>query len=148
MVGDKMAKKLIDSIGDILGTPHVKKQKFGTKDEFEVEEVLLPSGEKKSVIVQNEEDDDSIVGIKTKQTDTKPKLSPAELDEDDEDEGGDDKILDAKEMMSELSRQIKEVSNKMSKMLAQDDNNRVSDQASPKENPISLDPRSDLSDQK
>ena len=111
MVGDKMAKKLIDSIGDILGTSSTKKPKEGKDTVTTIEEIILPSGEKQSRIIESTQVNDDVIEVKTKTATSNPKESL----EDDEEK--DDDKLDKKEIMSDISRQIKEVSDKMNKML-------------------------------
>ena len=61
MVGNKMAQKLLDSIGDILGgTSDSKKEvKSETSERPAVEDIVLPSGEKVSRIKVTEDDKDT-----------------------------------------------------------------------------------------
>lgn len=131
MVGDKMAKKLIDSIGDILGTSKPKKEKQDRKETVvSVEEITLPSGEKQSRIIEGTEIGDDLIEIRTKEVI----------------ENKEDKPVDPKTTISELTKQIKEVNDKMEKMLGKA--NEATNHELPSEKPLSLDPRSDLSDEK
>ena len=131
MVGDKMAKKLIDSIGDILGTSKPKIEKQDRKETVvSVEEITLPSGEKQSRIIEGTEIGDDLIEIRTKEVI----------------ENKDDKPVDPKIAISELTKQIKEVNDKMEKMLGKA--NEATNDELPNEKPLSLDPRSDLSDEK
>ena len=130
MVGDKMAKKLIDSIGDILGTSSTKKPKEGKDTVTPVEEIILPSGEKQTRIIESTKVNDDVIEVRTKTAIIDPKKSPEEDEEEDDD------ILNKMETKSDLSRQIKKVTDKIRKRHAQPDGNT-----------ISLDPRSDLSDE-
>ena len=131
MVGDKMAKKLIDSIGDILGTSKPKKEKQDRKETVvSVEEITLPSGEKQSRIIEGTEIGDDLIEIRTKEVI----------------ENKDDIPVDPKIAISELTKQIKEVNDKMEKMLGKA--NEATNHEFPSEKPLSLDPRSDLSDEK
>ena len=134
MVGDKMAKKLIDSIGDILGTSKPKKEKQDEKETImSIEEITLPSGEKKSRIIEGTQIGDDLIEIKTKDYVEK------------KEEGR----TDTKNLMSDLTKQIKEVNDKMERMLGKSnaiDKTGIEDH--PNEEPLSLDPRSDLSDER
>ena len=131
MVGDKMAKKLIDSIGDILGTSKPRKEKQDRKETvLSVEEITLPSGEKQSRIIEGTEIGDDLIEIRTKEVI----------------ESKDDIPVDPKISISELTKQIKEVNDKMEKMLGKA--NEATNDELPGEKPLSLDPRSDLSDEK
>ena len=129
MVGDKMAKKLIDSIGDILGTSKPKKEIQDKKETIvSIEEVTLPSGEKQSRIIEGTEIGDDVIEIKEyvkKKEDEDPKTS-----------------------ISELTKQIKEVNEKMEKMLGRNTVDNVANEDQATDQPLSLDPRSDLSDEK
>ena len=147
MVGDKMAKKLIDSIGDILGTSSTKKAK--EKTETIIEEIILPSGEKQSRIIEGTQIDDDTIEVRSKTTTSSPnKLTEDELRRINEDEEEADEVLDHKDIMGDLSRQVKEVSDKLNKMLQKDINSKDTDENQyPDKKTISLDPRSDLSDE-
>ena len=126
-----MAKKLIDSIGDILGTSKPKKEKQDRKETVvSVEEITLPSGEKQSRIIEGTEIGDDLIEIRTKEVI----------------ENKDDIPVDPKIAISELTKQIKEVNDKMEKMLGKA--NEATNDELPSEKPLSLDPRSDLSDEK
>lgn len=129
MVGDKMAKKLIDSIGDILGTSKPKKEIQDKKETIvSIEEVTLPSGEKQSRIIEGTEIGDDLIEIKEY-------VKKKEND-------------DPKTSISELTKQIKEVNDKMEKMLGRNAVDKVANEDQATEQPLSLDPRSDLSDEK
>ena len=67
MVGNKMAQKLLDSIGDILGgTSDSKKEvKSETTERPAVEDIVLPSGEKVSRIKVTEDDKDTTASADT-----------------------------------------------------------------------------------
>ena len=135
MVGDKMAKKLIDSIGDILGTSKPKKEKQDKKETFmSIEEITLPSGEKQSRIIEGAEIGDDLIEVKTKEIIEKKE----------------EKDKDPKTTIDELTKQIKEVNDKMEKMLGQVEENRkkIENEEESDGPPLSLDPRSDLSDEK
>ena len=126
-----MAKKLIDSIGDILGTSKPKNEKQDRKETvLSVEEITLPSGEKQSRIIEGTEIGDDLIEIRTKEVI----------------ESKDDIPVDPKISISELTKQIKEVNDKMEKMLGKA--NEATNDELPGEKPLSLDPRSDLSDEK
>ena len=126
-----MAKKLIDSIGDILGTSKPKIEKQDRKETVvSVEEITLPSGEKQSRIIEGTEIGDDLIEIRTKEVIEKK----------------DDIPVDPKIAISELTKQIKEVNDKMEKMLGKA--NEATNDGLPSEKPLSLDPRSDLSDEK
>jgi hypothetical protein len=143
MVGDKMAKKLIDSIGDILGTSSTKKPKEGKDTLTTIEEIILPSGEKQSRITESTKVNDDTIEVRTKTAISNPNKSPEE-DEEEEDD-----LSKKKPTKSEITRKIKAVSDKMSKMLQGDVNNKATNEnAQPEGNTISLDPRSDLSDER
>ena len=126
-----MAKKLIDSIGDILGTSKPKNEKQDRKETvLSVEEITLPSGEKQSRIIEGTEIGDDLIEIRTKEVI----------------ESKDDIPVDPKISISELTKQIKEVNDKMEKMLGKA--NEATNDELQGEKPLSLDPRSDLSDEK
>ena len=126
-----MAKKLIDSIGDILGTSKPKIEKQDRKETVvSVEEITLPSGEKQSRIIEGTEIGDDLIEIRTKEVIEKK----------------DDIPVDPKIAISELTKQIKEVNDKMEKMLGKA--NEATNDELISEKPLSLDPRSDLSDEK
>ena len=87
-----MAKKLIDSIGDILGTSKPKKEKQDRKETVvSVEEITLPSGEKQSRIIEGTEIGEDLIEIRTKEVI----------------ENKDDLPVDPKIAISELTKQIK-----------------------------------------
>ena len=147
MVGDKMAKKLIDSIGDILGTPSSNKNVGKTESKsskakdtnIRVEEIVLPSGEKQSRIVEEEEIDinQNIADMESEKKDTEINNNEPLPVHPFEDE------YDTKGIMKELTRQIKEVNDRMEKLLEKE--NKGKDNANNKDASMSLDPRSDLS---
>ena len=148
MVGDKMAKKLIDSIGDILGTPSSNKNLDKTKTdkniketEVHVEEVILPSGEKQSRIIEEKEKDinRNIDDIENEKKDTEINNNEPLPEHPFEDE------YDTKGIMKELTRQIKEVNDRMEKLMEKEKANEGKDNANKEDTPVSLDPRSDLS---
>ena len=149
MVGDKMAKKLIDSIGDILGTPSSNKnlEKAESKSksmkdtDVHVEEVILPSGEKQSRIVEEKEKDidRNIDDIENEKKVTEINNNEPLPEHPFEDE------YDTKGIMKELTRQIKEVNDRMEKLMEKEKANEGKDKANNKDTSISLDPRSDLS---
>ena len=149
MVGDKMAKKLIDSIGDILGTPSSNKnlEKAESKSksmkdtDVHVEEVILPSGEKQSRIIEGKEKDinRNIDDIENERKETEINNNEPLPEHPFEDE------YDTKGIMKELTRQIKEVNDRMEKLMEKEKTNEGKDNANKEDTPVSLDPRSDLS---
>ena len=75
MVGDKMAQKLLDSIGDMLGTTKPKKdvKLKDTDGELpDIEDVVLPSGEKQSRLVEPNELSEEDPKDNSKMSDPKP----------------------------------------------------------------------------
>ena len=149
MVGDKMAKKLIDSIGDILGTPSSNKnlEKAESKSksikdtDVHVEEVILPSGEKQSRIIEEKEKDtnQNVEDIENEKKDTEINNNEPLPEHPFEDE------YDTKGIMKELTRQIKEVNDRMERLMEKEKSNEGKDNANKEDTPVSLDPRSDLS---
>ena len=149
MVGDKMAKKLIDSIGDILGTQSSNKnlEKAESKSksmkdtDVHVEEVILPSGEKQSRIIEEKEKDinQNVDDIENEKKDTEINNNEPLPEHPFEDE------YDTKGIMKELTRQIKEVNDRMEKLMEKEKANEGKENAKNRDNSISLDPRSDLS---
>ena len=88
------------------------------------------TGEKQSRIIEGTEIGDDLIEIRTKEVI----------------ENKDDIPVDPKIAISELTKQIKEVNDKMEKMLGKA--NEATNDELPSEKPLSLDPRSDLSDEK
>ena len=129
MVGEKMAQKLIESIGDILGPPDPKKllksKKEGDEDSLKeklsVEEITLPRGEKQSRIVKRKELEELLAS--KKETQKPASASPVNSKE---------KVADDRDM----------------KMLDIDVDKKISNDATSPEDSVSLDPRSDLSDER
>ena len=149
MVGDKMAKKLIDSIGDILGTPSSNKnlEKAESKSksikdtDVHVEEVILPSGEKQSRIIEVKEKDinRNVDDIENENKGTEINNNEPLPEHPFEDE------YDTKGIMKELTRQIKEVNDRMEKLMEKEKANEGKNNGNKEDTPVSLDPRSDLS---
>ena len=129
MVGEKMAQKLIDSIGDILGPPDPKKllkskkegDQASLKEKLSVEEITLPSGEKQSRIIKRKELEELLASKKEKQNPAS--ASPINSKE---------KVADDRDM----------------KMLDIDVEKKILNEATSPEDSVSLDPRSDLSEER
>ena len=88
MVGEKMAEKLLDSIGEMLGTTKPKKDvKLKGTDGVvpDIEDVVLPSGEKQSRLVEPNELSEEDPKDNNKKSDPKPIQSGSNWSSKDED---------------------------------------------------------------